>query len=517
MGSIVARYIMPYSLMLIPFIREEVLRNRKAKDARKQKIKKTAAVIDPIKANAPAGDVLMGDASDNPHAIARVDEQAIFSALVALTEDMEQKKPDVIILLDPLRAGCKEGFSLGSKEAFKGSFNKYTKTKCSLSYSRCALLTQALEEELRQRNLYAERVSSKLEAYLSYEPLDIGAMTPMYYLQHGFEKNQLVLISPSLMPDVQYYELGKAIQSAVEKTELKAAVVAVMELSDKLGEGSRQPYSSIGGAFNAELLEKVCKGDVLGLLEMDHKMRNSSGSRGLSGIYALLGSADGREVKVPLCTSGIYDRTGMMVASLETGETVPSALAEYKQSPAYAAINRQSSKHSLIDVARRAIKYKRSTGKRLSIPKRMPAVYTSTRHPCIVSLYKDGLLRGRAGDLEAKRHSTAEEVILNACAAAETDPRFIPLRDDELDAVVIHIDILSKIYEIKPEECTDPKKYGLYVTNGRYGKLKKTAWVMPGSLGIETGDNQREYALALAHIGSLEKYQCYRFEIEPIE
>lgn len=59
-----------------------------------------------------------------------------------------------------------------------------------------------------------------------------------------------------------------------------------------------------------------------------------------------------------------------------------------------------------------------------------------------VTLYRKGVLRGCIGNLRAYR-SLWEELKHNAKAAAFDDPRFPPLRREELDDTDIHISILT--------------------------------------------------------------------------
>lgn len=61
---------------------------------------------------------------------------------------------------------------------------------------------------------------------------------------------------------------------------------------------------------------------------------------------------------------------------------------------------------------------------------------------CFVTLNRHGQLRGCIGSLTAHR-PLAEDVAENAWSAAFSDPRFPPLREEELDGLDIHISILT--------------------------------------------------------------------------
>lgn len=61
---------------------------------------------------------------------------------------------------------------------------------------------------------------------------------------------------------------------------------------------------------------------------------------------------------------------------------------------------------------------------------------------CFVTLLINGALRGCIGSLEAHR-PLVEDIAHNAYAAAFRDPRFAPLRKEELAHLEIHLSILS--------------------------------------------------------------------------
>ena len=65
--------------------------------------------------------------------------------------------------------------------------------------------------------------------------------------------------------------------------------------------------------------------------------------------------------------------------------------------------------------------------------------------PGFVSLKtRDGELRGCIGTIEPAKNSLAEEIAANAVSAAISDPRFDPVREDELANLVYSVDVLLR-------------------------------------------------------------------------
>jgi AmmeMemoRadiSam system protein A len=81
-----------------------------------------------------------------------------------------------------------------------------------------------------------------------------------------------------------------------------------------------------------------------------------------------------------------------------------------------------------------------------------------------VTLRWDGKLRGCIGQPDAA-HGLAETVVQCAITAALRDPRFGPLRVEEIDALEIEISVISELRPVRPEEI-ELGTHGIAVTGG---------------------------------------------------
>jgi len=103
---------------------------------------------------------------------------------------------------------------------------------------------------------------------------------------------------------------------------------------------------------------------------------------------------------------------------------------------------------------------------------RFKVEFPSLKEPrgAFVSLHKEGMLRGCIGHLRADQ--PLYETIKNmAIAAAFDDPRFPPLRLEELDQVEIEISVLTPFKRITDIEEIEIGKHGLYIVRGFYSGL----------------------------------------------
>ena len=97
---------------------------------------------------------------------------------------------------------------------------------------------------------------------------------------------------------------------------------------------------------------------------------------------------------------------------------------------------------SLLDIARRSVRHGLEQGRPLPVNVEEHPPYLREDRACFVTLTLGGQLRGCIGSLVPRR-PLVEDVAENAFAAAFRDPRFPPLRADEVDALEYHLSILS--------------------------------------------------------------------------
>ena len=121
----------------------------------------------------------------------------------------------------------------------------------------------------------------------------------------------------------------------------------------------------------------------------------------------------------------------------------------------------------------------------------------------------DGDLRGCIGTYTPATESLDREIIRNASSAALEDPRFPPVKEEELDELILSVDVLSE-----PEDCDradlDPSRYGVIVSKGR-----KSGLLLPDLEGVDTVERQLEVTKRKAGIAPGDKnFTLQRFEVE---
>ncbi|MEA1963629.1 MAG: AmmeMemoRadiSam system protein A [Candidatus Aerophobetes bacterium] len=160
-------------------------------------------------------------------------------------------------------------------------------------------------------------------------------------------------------------------------------------------------------------------------------------------------------------------------------------------------------------LAREAIRVYLREGREISPPAEFPEEFRK-RAGVFVSLHKKGRLRGCIGTYLPAEENTVCEIIKNAISAAIRDPRFPPIREDELKDVEISVDVLSKPERIHSEKDLDPKKYGVIVNKGWQKGL-----LLPDLEGVDTVEQQIEIAKQKAGLWKIptEELEIQRFTV----
>ena len=169
-----------------------------------------------------------------------------------------------------------------------------------------------------------------------------------------------------------------------------------------------------------------------------------------------------------------------------------------------------------VKLARATIDKYVTTAKRLRLPDDLPDGLKeeltpdafSDRAGTFVSVHEKGMLRGCIGTIGPIENSIAEEIVSNAISAVSRDPRFPPVRENELKDLEISVDVLGKPEYIDGPEQLDVKRYGVIVScGGRRGLL------LPDLEGVDDVDYQIDIAMRKGGIEPYEDYKLQRFEV----
>jgi AmmeMemoRadiSam system protein A len=162
----------------------------------------------------------------------------------------------------------------------------------------------------------------------------------------------------------------------------------------------------------------------------------------------------------------------------------------------------------IVDLAKLAIRNMVLNHSETTVPLHTPQHLLETKAGVFVSIHKQGQLRGCIGTITPTQPNVALEIITCAIWACTEDPRFSPVKANELEQLEIHVDLLGSPEKINGPEALDIHRYGVIVVIGdRKGLL------LPDLEGINSVSQQISIALQKAGISLDEDYQLERFEV----
>ncbi|RMG04317.1 MAG: AmmeMemoRadiSam system protein A [Nitrospirae bacterium] len=166
--------------------------------------------------------------------------------------------------------------------------------------------------------------------------------------------------------------------------------------------------------------------------------------------------------------------------------------------------------HPLVSLARSAITQYVTKREVIKPPADIPEEFLKRRAGVFVSLKKHGELRGCIGTFLPVTESIAHEVIRNAIAAATQDPRFYPVRPEELEEITCSVDLLSEPEKVDDPGSLDEKIYGVIVSKGPLKGL-----LLPDIEGVNSVEEQLRIAKMKAGISPEDtEVDIYRFRVE---
>jgi MEMO1 family protein len=345
--------------------------------------------------------------------------------------------------------------------------------------------TTPIDEEL----LAAIKEAAASEHYnlmtLTEHDLDHGTAVPLYFLLRNGWRGKVVTLGYSFLSNYDHLRFGSCIRKAVDQVGRRVAFIASGDLSHRLKPQAPAGYNPHAHVFDEQVVDALRTNDPAKIIDIDFNLRRLAGECGYRSMLVAIGASSELPLSCEVLSYEAPFGVGYLVAQITNQISLPA-------------------------LAREAVETFVRTGQILS-PPASTGEFLSSRAPCFVSLKTlNGELRGCIGTIEPARDTLAQEIIANAISAANNDPRFEPVRAEELSNLRYSVDVLFPPEETVMEEL-DPSVFGVIVedeSGTRRGLL------LPDIPGIDTSEQQVEIAARKAGIGRSERVRLYRFRVE---
>lgn len=425
-------------------------------------------------------------------------------AYEAVGRQIGEINPDVVIITSPHGTVYGDYIHISPGAQLSGDLRNFGAPKPAFSFESHSGLVESLSRKAEAAGIEAGIQGAK-DKYL-----DHGALVPLYFIAKYARDFKLVRISISGLSPIEHYRFGMLIAQAVEESDIRAVFVASGDLSHKLMDEGPYGFDPHGPEFDKKLVTLVESGDFAALLHMDERLCDSAGECGLRSFIIMAGALNGKAVRPVVHSYEGPFGVGYMVAEIgiEGQDPERDYLSRELETSRQAMEQRRFGEDPYVALARQTLETYIKTGQTIEASSDLPEEMTHRQAGVFVSLKKHGQLRGCIGTITATRPCIAEEIIANAVQSGTQDPRFNPVKQNELEDLVYSVDVLGEAEPADSLEELDVVRYGVIVTSGyRRGLL------LPNLDGVDTPEQQIEIALSKAGIRKSEQYSVQRFEV----
>ncbi|MDD3652743.1 MAG: AmmeMemoRadiSam system protein A [Desulfotomaculaceae bacterium] len=434
-------------------------------------------------------------------------------AYLEMGRRIKESSAETVVIISPHAPVFRDVVGINGLSVLKGDLGNFQAGQVAFELNNDQLLVAEIQHQAQTLGLDVIKLGKAMERQYDLNlRLDHGVTVPLYFFQLAGVELPLVHVSMSVAPPEKLYLFGLAVRKAAESLQRKVAVLASGDLSHGLIRSAPSGYRPRGKEFDASIIKLLAGPDIAGVLNMDQNMVQQAGECGYRSIVMMLGALDGYEVKTDILSYEGPFGVGYLVASLEPGsENKECSLYEKMQYSTRERIARRRMGESfLVRVARDTLE-KHVKGETRPDISDIPEEFRA-RAGVFVSIKKQGNLRGCIGTIEPVRSNIVEEVVANAISAGIQDPRFQPVRAEELADLEYSVDVLQPPEPVRHMDELDPKEYGVIVRSGYRSGL-----LLPNLEGIDTVEEQVSIARQKAGIGPDERVQLERFKVDRYE
>lgn len=422
----------------------------------------------------------------------------------AVAKEIAALQPETIVITSPHAVMYADYFSISSGKGAKGSFASFGAPQTAFAETYDTELVEEISLLADARDFPAGTLGNREKA------LDHGTMVPLWFIRRHYADGKIVRIGLSGLSLADHYTLGTMIREAADRLNRRIVFVASGDLSHKLQEYGPYGFAPEGPAYDERIMDVCGRAAFDELFQFDESFCDKAAECGHRSFVIMAGALDGVSVEAKALSHEDITGVGYGICSFYPGEEESQRhfLASWLKEQRDKAAALQQTADAYVSLACMSLEYYVRTGRVMKMPAETPEEMKHRQAGAFVSVHEHGRLRGCIGTIFPTEPSLAEEIIQNAVSAAARDPRFSPVREEELPYLEISVDVLGTPEDIDSAEQLDVKKYGVIVSSGR-----KKGLLLPDLDGVDSVEQQIQIASQKGGIRPGEPVRLQRFEV----
>ncbi|MDQ6713907.1 MAG: AmmeMemoRadiSam system protein A [Candidatus Dormibacteraeota bacterium] len=314
--------------------------------------------------------------------------------------------------------------------------------------------------------------------------LDHGVVVPLHALARTMANKRCIFLGVSGWPLSRFVEFGAWLH--LRLGDRSAILIASGDLSHRLTPDAPYGFRPQGPLFDRLVIDALRARSWEQIEALDPDLVEEAGECGLRPLAILLGAARAAHLDSRVLSYEGPFGVGYPVVAFTASATANLVL-------------------DIQTLGRQAIDTYLRTRQLIHPPEPIP-LELQAPSAVFVTLRKGGELRGCVGSVRPTEATAAHELIRYAVASAVRDPRFHPVRLDEVSALTIKVQLLDVPERVTEIGKLDPHTYGLIVRGG-----DRQALLLPDIEGIDTPEQQVDAACQKAGIDRHAPLELERF------
>ncbi len=404
------------------------------------------------------------------------------TALGDLAMWIDSLEADAMVLVSPHGPALRGEFPLSAARRARGHLGPFGAPGIQVDWTIDGRFTQRLATEGRSSGLPVTVMQSGETLRL-----DHGAVVPLWALEKAGLCLPLVYCGMPLVDRDLLWEFGEILHRTSIDSGMRVVVVASGDLSHRLTPEAPSGYDPEGKRFDSAVVSSLARGEADPIRQIPGSLVERAGQCGYNPLLIALGSLAGRPFDGRVYSYEAPFGVGYAVVGME--------------------LEQRAEVTGPVELAQESLRHYLEHRKVMSVPDPLPQ---EMKRPsaAFVTFRSDGHLRGCIGTVQPTHDSLAEEIIHNAVSAGVRDPRFEPVRTDELPGLECSVDVLGEPERVDRSDL-DPARFGVIVALGR-----RRGVLLPGLEGVNTVQEQLEIAAQKAGLSVDDPdLEIYRFEI----
>jgi len=194
---------------------------------------------------------------------------ASVAAMKVAASRLTARQPEALIVISPHSPRKSGAFGIWSGSRLRGSFHQFGAPSTVVELPNDLRLRPEVIVQARQMGLQTWDILQ--------EPLDHGALVPLWYLANAGWNGPTAILSLNCPGEGQLIELGRALAAAVRKLNLRVALVASGDMSHRLIPDAPAGYEPRGREFDQQFIASLRRGAYGALKLLDPKLQELAG------------------------------------------------------------------------------------------------------------------------------------------------------------------------------------------------------------------------------------------------